>query len=92
MQLAGGGALLRAVGLTIDHEAAGATDAFAAVTVEHNGFATGLDEVLVDGIEHLEEGHLVLHVSCLIGLESARVVGVVLTPDLQSELHVSSPE
>ena len=60
VELAGGRALLRAVGLAVDHQRAGAADALAAVVVEDDRLLALVDEALVDEVEHLEERHLVV--------------------------------
>jgi hypothetical protein len=69
------------MGLAIDHGAAAAADAFAAVVLEGDGFLALQDELLVDDIEHLEEGHVRGNVASLVFLELARCVGASLTPD-----------
>ena len=60
VELAGGRALLRAVGLAVDHQRARAADALAAVVVEDDRLLALVDEALVDEVEHLEERHLVV--------------------------------
>jgi hypothetical protein len=59
VQLARGGCTLRAVGLTIDHQRAGAADSFAAVMIKDNGFLTVGDQTLVQNVEHFEKRRLV---------------------------------
>ena len=90
MQLTGCGALLGTVGLSVDHEAAGATDSFTTIAVERDGLVAISDEVLVDEVEHLEKGHLVLHICCFVGLEVAGVGRTALAPDLECEIHNGS--
>jgi len=55
VQLARGGGALRAVRLAVDHQRAGAADAFAAVVVEHHCLFALRDEALVQHIQHLQE-------------------------------------
>ena len=90
VELAGGGALLGAVGLAVDHQAAGAADALAAVVVERDRLLALVDQALVDDVEHLEERHVVADAAALVGLEAARIVRAVLAPDLEGEVHVVS--
>src|SRR5262245_3283797 len=58
VELAGGRALLGAVGLAVDHHPAGAADPLAAVVLEGDGLLALGDQPLVDRVEHLEEGHV----------------------------------
>ena len=55
VQLARRSALLRSVGLTVDHQRAGAADALAAVVIEHDGFLAFFDQALVQDVEQFEE-------------------------------------
>ena len=75
VQLAGGGAALRAVGLAVDHQRARAADALAAVVVEHDRFLAVGDQTLVEDVEHLEERRLVADLVDRVVLEAAAVVG-----------------
>ena len=76
------------MGLAVDHDPAGAADAFSAIAVEGDGLATAVDEALVHEVEHLEERHLGVDVVGVVGLEPAGAVGTVLAPDLEREVHV----
>ena len=58
VQLAGRGALARAVRAPVDHHPARAADALAAVVVERDRLLAVGDEPLVDDVEHLEERHV----------------------------------
>jgi hypothetical protein len=60
-----------AVRLAVDHAAAAAADALAAVVVEGDRLLVLLDELLVDVVEHLEEGHVVGDV-VVVGPRSGR--------------------
>ncbi len=62
VKLANRGAFEAAMGFAVDHHAAHAADAFAAIVVESDGiFALG-DQALVDNIEHFEERHVFVDV------------------------------
>ncbi len=86
MELAGGGAF-RAVGVAVDDEAAGTADALAAVVVEGDRVLAAQDEVLVEGVEHLQEGHVLRDAVDLVGGHVTGGVGAALAPDAQGELH-----
>ena len=87
VQLARGGAALRTVGLTVDHQRARATDALAAVVVEDDRILALLDQPLVEDVEQLEERRLVADLGDLVRLEPALFVGAVLAPDLEREVR-----
>ena len=89
VELAGGRALLRAVGLAVDHQRAGAADALAAVVVEGDRLLALVDEALVDEVEHLEERHLVVDAGGGDGVEVPGGVGPVLAPHLEGEVAAS---
>ena len=83
VELAGGDAVVIAVGTTVDIESAHATDAFAAVVVEAHGMRDAVvDEPLVQDVEHLKEGTIRRDVVDGVGLEMALGAGVLLTPDM----------
>jgi hypothetical protein len=68
VQLAGGGALRgRAPGRTVDHQAAHAADALAAVAVEGDRLLALGVELLVEDVEHLEERHVFETSADLVG-------------------------
>ena len=48
----------RSVGDAVDHESAGAADAFAAIVVERDRLFALFDQLLVENVEHLEERHV----------------------------------
>ena len=93
--------VVRTVGAAVDIEAAGATDALAAVVVERHGtaalaaafhrhrVATLADELLIEDIEHLQEGGVLLNAGNMVGLEMTRGLGVLLTPYFQIEFHLA---
>lgn len=86
MELAGGGAL-GSVGFAVDHEAARPADALAAVVVEGDRVLAAQDEVLVEGVEHLQERHVARDPVDLVRDHGAGGVGVLLAPDAQVEPH-----
>jgi hypothetical protein len=88
VELAGRGAALGAVRLPVDHHAAAAADALAAVGLEGDRLAAVLDDVLVELVEQLQEGHLGRGVRDLVGLEVPCRGLVGLAPDLQREPHL----
>jgi len=77
------------VGLAVDHEAAHAADAFAAIVVEGDGVLALVDEGFVEDVEHFEEGHVLVDVGCVIADHAAGVFGIFLAPNVKSEFHVS---
>jgi hypothetical protein len=87
VQLAGGG-LLRPVRAAVDHHAAGAADAFAAVVVEGDRLFAAQHEVFVEDVEHLQERHVRADVVDRVGDHGAVGVGAFLAPDAHGELHV----
>ena len=58
VELARRGAALRPVRLAVDHEAAGAADALAAVALERDRVLVLQGQALVEEVEHLQERHL----------------------------------
>jgi hypothetical protein len=60
VQLADRGAALRPVRQAVDHEAAAAADALAAVVLEGHRLFALVDQVFVQHVEHLEERHVLV--------------------------------
>ena len=87
MQLAGGGAD-RPVGLPVDDHAALATDTLAAVQVESDGFLAGLEELLVEQVQDLQEAHVLLNTAHRVLLEVPRRALGLLAPDLELDVHL----
>jgi hypothetical protein len=75
------------VGDAVDHEAARAADALTAVAVEDDRVLAAADQVLVDHVQHLEEGHVLVDVVGLVRLEAAGLGRALLAPDPQREMH-----
>ncbi len=86
VQLAGGGAL-GAVRPAVDDHAAGAADPLAAVVVEGDGGVAAQDQLLVEGVQHLQEGHVGADPADLVGGHRAGRVGARLAPDPEGEVH-----
>src|SRR5690606_15475277 len=86
VKLTQGGGAFGAVGLAVDHGAAGAADAFTTVAVEGDGLFPFQLEALVQDVEHLEEGDVRVHVAHLVGFEPARRLGILLTPNLEGQV------
>ena len=89
-----GGAAVRAVRDAVDHQAAAAADAFAAVGVERDRILAFLDELFVDDIQHLEERHVGMHVVGGVVYEPAGWSGPACRHTLQSVVtcHVARLE
>ncbi len=100
-QLAGGHVVVRTVGTAINIESAGSADALTAVVVEGHraaalaaalhghGIATLADELLIEDIEHLQEGSILFDAGNMVGLKMSLGLGVFLTPYLQIEFHLA---
>jgi len=86
-KLAYGCTALAAMGHAVDQETAGAADTLATIVLEGNGSLLPADQVLVEGIEHLEERYVGCHVAYLIGDEAARCVCALLPPNPKGEIH-----
>ena len=93
--------VVRTVCTAVDIQATGAADAFAAVVIEGNGaaalaatlhghgIATLADQLLVQDIEHFQEGSILFDAGNMVGLEMTRGFGVLLTPYFQIEFHLA---
>src|SRR5215208_293474 len=86
MQLAGR-RLLGTVRHTIDHQAALAADALAAVTVEGDGVFASLGEALVQHIEHLQKRHVPGDAVELVRDHLALGIPVRLPPYPYGDIH-----
>ena len=85
VELANGGVSLRAVGLAIHQETAGAADALPAVVIKGDGPLPAGDQTLVEHIQGFEQGEIgaqTLQVMAFQG-PGARCRG--LAPDLEGE-------
>jgi hypothetical protein len=88
MQLAGRDAIIGSVGMPIDVERAHTADTFAAVVVEDNGLLTIAYELLIEDIEHLEEGATLGYILQVVGFERTLYLGAALTPDLNLDIYI----
>ena len=86
-ELAGGHLVVRTVGAAVYIQGAGTADALAAVVVEGDGFHTLADELVVQDVQHLQEGGVLFHVGDMIGLEVTLGFGVLLTPHFHVIFH-----
>ena len=91
VELAGGG-LAGAVGDAIDGEGAGAADAFAAIVIEGDGFLAFAGEVIVDDVEHFEEGSVFGDIASFDIGEGPWGGGIFLAPDFEFEVHWQGAE
>ena len=88
VQLAGGGGPFRTVRYAVDHHAAHAADALAAVVVEGDRVVAVEDQPLVEHVEHLQERHVRGDVGDLVGDHPAAVGRPGLAPDAQGQIHL----
>ncbi len=72
MELAGRGASLGPMGLTIDHHPAASADALPTVMLEGDRFLALVGETIVEHVEHLEKAHVGRNVLDEIGPEPSR--------------------
>jgi hypothetical protein len=56
--------------------------------IEGDGLLALLDQLLVEDVEHLEERGVLADAGDLVGHHLARAPGVLLTPDMEGEVHV----
>jgi hypothetical protein len=87
VKLAGGGSGLRAVGNAVDDNATRAANSFATVVVKDDGRLASLGQVLVDHVEHFQEGHVGADVLGLDPLHVADRTRILLPPDHQDKIH-----
>ena len=84
---------------SVDEQAAGAANTFAAVVVERHRTAalaaaldchrihTLTDKLFIEDVQHLQEGGVALYTRNMISLEMTLGLGVFLTPYLEIEFH-----
>ena len=87
VQLAGCGCGT-SVGDAVDHDTAHAADALTAVMVEGNRLLVRICELLVEHVQHLEEGHVRRHVVDVVVNHRPLGLGAGLTPNTQLEFHL----
>jgi hypothetical protein len=71
----------------VDQEAARPADTLPAVVLEGNGRQFQLEEILIERVEHLQEGHVRGDVPDLIVDEVAPCICVLLPPDSERQIH-----
>jgi hypothetical protein len=71
----------------VDHGAARAADALAAVMIEGDGIFSAQDQPLVEDVEHLKERHVRADVVNRVGDQRALGVGTVLSPNADCDSH-----
>src|SRR5699024_1570460 len=81
VQLAVGDGLARTVGEAVDHQTAHAADALTTVGVERDRVLPLEGELLVEHVQHLQEGHVLGDVGHLVGVHLPGCVTVGLTSD-----------
>ena len=69
------------MGDAIDHEAAGAADAFAAVVLEGHRLFALFDQILVEHVDDFEHRHLRIFNVDRVADELARFLTILLAPD-----------
>jgi hypothetical protein len=89
VQLANGGAFEASVRLAIDHEAAHAADAFAAIVIESDGILALLDQPLIQHVQHFEKRHVLVHAGNLIANHAPPVLRIFLPPDVERQFHLT---
>src|SRR5208282_1415556 len=80
-KLAYGCTSLAAMGHTVNQKTTRAADTFATIVFEGDRRFLPADQVLVEGVEHFEEGHVGCDIANLIADEATRCVCVLLPPN-----------
>ena len=100
-QLAGGHMVIRTMGTAVNIQGTGTANTFAAVMVKGNRTAalaafihchrihTLTDQLLIENIEHFQEGSILFDTGNMISLEMSLGLGVLLTPYLKIEFHLA---
>ena len=79
--------VLRSVHVAVDGDATGAADALSAVGLEGERLVAGVDQLLVERVEQLEDGEVRVHAVDLVRFEGARRLRARLAPNLHCESH-----
>ncbi len=74
------------MGLTVDHQRAGAADTFTAITLEGDWLLVLVHEPLVHVVEHLQEARVGADLAGIVRLEATFVAGAVLAPDFEGDV------
>src|SRR5207249_946036 len=88
VQLTGSRSAHRSVSDSIDHHSARSADALAAIVLEVNRLLPFLDQLLVDDVEHFEEGGIRTDVARLVLHKAAFAVAGALSPAMQRQIHL----
>ena len=76
------------MGNAVNDNATLTADAFTAVRVECDGLFTTCEEFLIEDVEHFKEGRLLGDSLHLVLVHRATVLGTILAPDLQCQVHL----
>ena len=79
--------MVGAVRHTVDDQRAHTANTFAAVVVESKAFLALLHLFFVHDVQHFEEGHVRGNVVDLDSFELSLGLGILLTPNLQSQIQ-----
>ncbi len=79
------------MGDAVDDKAAHATDTLAAIMVEGDRHFAGLDELLVEHVEHFEEGRVLANAVKRVADHLAGIITIFLSPHLECQFHVRFP-
>lgn len=83
MELAGGDAIVVTVRTTVDIKATHTANTLTTIVIEANGVSDMvIEQLLVEDVEHLQEGAVGSDIVDSIGLEATLGLGIFLTPDM----------
>ena len=86
-ELAGGYVVIRTMCTAINIKRTCSTYTFTAVMVERNRIYSLTDQLLVENVEHFQEGCIRLYIIDMIDLKMSFCLSVTLTPYLNIEIH-----
>ncbi|MPN38973.1 hypothetical protein SDC9_186498 [bioreactor metagenome] len=72
----------------VDHQRAHSADAFPAIRIEGYRVLACRDDLFVNNVEHLEEGHVLADTLGLVGLKMAGRLAVPLPPNFKCQIHL----
>jgi hypothetical protein len=75
------------MGGAVDHKAARAADAFAAIVLEGHRLLALFDQTLVEDVQALQHRHLCVLDVHRVADEFARILTIFLSPDFQRYFH-----
>ena len=79
--------VIRTMRAAVDIKGACSADTLAAIVVERNRIYSLTDQLLVENVEHFQEGCIRLYIIDMIGLKVSFCLSVTLTPYLNIEIH-----